>query len=135
MSSVHTILDTESLSKDGKLTTSFDALQNLDVENSEAFFLQFDLLEKDSVLDYTVAKRGELIYRASVPRNRIVFDINRKGELVVIGMDADRFSINEKGELLYRLSGTDDDSLFHDGLLHSSDKMYGGSELHSYPVL
>lgn len=69
------------------------------------YFLEFEIAGEESIeeIDYHKANIGELIYKAGIERKDIVFDINDKGELLVIGPDAENYYINESGELCYKL--------------------------------
>lgn len=82
------------------LSTKFDGIVNF----KKSYGLEFRLLHSESPyseLDYHKGRGGELLYRSQIPRKELVFDINYKGELIVIGEDADHYSINELGQLCY----------------------------------
>jgi hypothetical protein len=117
------------MSKKGVLTTSFDEVQMMGT-NQEGFFLQFDkMYPKRKVVecDAELSREGDLIYRASVSPNRIVFDVNQNGDLIVIGANAKNYWITDDGDLVFGLTGRilrDSDALFHDGYQGETDKMY-----------
>lgn len=59
-----------------------------------------------TILDYTTVQAGELLIKADRTLKQLNFDINDRGELIVIGDDADNYSIDQNtGELLYNSSG------------------------------
>lgn len=82
--------------------TNFDGVQS---GNNEGYFIEIGIRDSDNIneLDYHKSTIGQLIYKVGVDRTNIVFDINDKGELIVIGPDADAYSINDKGELIYNI--------------------------------
>jgi len=83
-----------------ELLVSFDELDF----NNTPYLLMFFLLTPELVIekvDYFPGVQGELFYKTSKEKWELVFDINDQGELIVIGPDADRFSIDENGELMY----------------------------------
>ena len=58
--------------------------------DEQPFYLSFAIPQENENerIDYIPCNRGELIYKSSLPRKNIVFDINDQGELIVIGMDS-----------------------------------------------
>jgi hypothetical protein len=126
---VHTILNNDTVSNRGSLVTSFDEIQMINI-SEPGYFLQFDKMFpelKRMECDGVSTVEGDLIYRASVPKSTIVFDINQDGELIVIGANAKNYSITDEGDLIFGLTGSlerESDALFHDGYMGDTDKMY-----------
>ena len=146
----HSILNKDYEAGTGSLITSFDTLKNVNRPESEEFFLKFELLiskgkwegdtfveedfnRKDKEFDYTPTHEGELAYRANISRKKLVFDINHRGELVVIGLDAAKLFVTKDGQLMFSPEGVPDDALFHDGQLTSDNILYERTRLLSFP--
>ena len=84
------------------LETSFD---KVGISKGEEYGLEFFFGQEGQVfsgIDYSEIENGTLAYKSEIPRNDLVFDINQKGELIVIGEDSDHYSLNDLGELCYK---------------------------------
>lgn len=85
----------------GVLLTTFD---KVGVSREQDYNLSIKLVnQEESTLevDYLESEQGELIYKSEISQKELVLDINSEGELILIGEDADHFSINSEGELIY----------------------------------
>jgi len=144
---LHTVVDKDLVSGRGSLITTVDQVEDLEREDRDPYFLQFDPMYSivadpmESVritkeLDYVLGGEGELIYRASVKRKDIVFDINRRGELTVIGADGDKYYLSENGELWYYMEGNENDSFVGDALWTDANDDFpeGGQMLHGHKL-
>lgn len=83
------------------LSTTFDTIET----DTEPYRIEFKLISGEVLndeLDLLGASEGELLYKSQRERSRLVFDINHKGELIVIGEDAQNYFLNELGELCYK---------------------------------
>lgn len=134
---MHTILDTDNSGK-GVLKTSFDNVQVLGNREQAGFFLQFDMnteCKKTLYADYTPCLEGEMCYRASVKLNTICFDISADGFLIVIGMDGDKFWIDQKtGNLMFNMTDEEEYPLFSPGEIRESNQLKPYSVLTESPV-
>jgi hypothetical protein len=92
----------KSNSKRSILETSFD---KVGLSKKKGYGLEFFFGQEEQVfsgVDYSEVENGTLVYKSEIPRNDLVFDINQKGELIVIGEDADKYFLNDLGELCYK---------------------------------
>lgn len=82
-----------------------------DTDEINNYYLNFIISELTSnvkEVDYLKSLEGELIAKVGTSRNKVVFDINDNGELIVIGDDANKYELSEQGELLYNLISDDE---------------------------
>lgn len=92
----------KSNSKRSILETCFD---KVGLSKTKEYGVEFFFGQEDQVfsgVDYSEVGNGTLFYKSEIPRNDLVFDINQKGELIVIGEDADHYFLNDLGELCYK---------------------------------
>jgi hypothetical protein len=60
-------------------------------------------LSDEQEIDYVKANKGELIIKHNRDLYELNFDINSEGELIVIGEDAENYSIDQDGYLAYTI--------------------------------
>ena len=58
-------------------------------------------LEYDMYIDYNLVKSGDLFFKTDQTLDKVCLDINDNGELCIISEDAQNYSLNEDGELIY----------------------------------
>lgn len=59
----------------------------------------------EGMFNYITISTGDLIIETDRELWELNFDLNDDGELIVIGEDADNYSVDENGDLIYLITG------------------------------
>ena len=72
---------------------------NIDEITDELGIYGLELLEEQKINDSNTFQEGELYVNLDLTKNNVVIDKN--GDLLIMGENSQKFSLNENGELIY----------------------------------